>query len=77
MLCRCGTRAVQVIAQVLYSCCACGVLSGRVTQIKSHAWDNTTVVLVGNKSDLKNGRRVDREQGAMLAEELGRSGGGK
>jgi GTPase SAR1 family protein len=42
-----------------------------VTQIKSHAWDNTTVVLVGNKTDLKQCRRVDTEQGAVLAEELG------
>ena len=48
----------------------------RTTQIKTHAWDNTSVILVGNKCDLKHQRLVDREQGKRLAEDLGTRVGG-
>ena len=44
---------------------------GRVTQIKTHAWDNTSVVLVGNKCDLEDMRTVEREDGSKLAETIG------
>ncbi len=43
----------------------------RVTQIKTHAWDNTSVVIVGNKTDLKTQRVVQKEDGQKLGETLG------
>ena len=43
----------------------------RITQIKTHAWDNTSVVIVANKCDLKQHRAVDKEDGKRLADDLG------
>ena len=43
----------------------------RVTQIKTHAWDNTSLVLVGNKIDLRERRVVQKEDGEKLGETLG------
>jgi Ras-related protein Rab-3C len=43
----------------------------RVTQIKTHSWDNTQVVLVANKSDMQEDRVVSKERGAQLAKQLG------
>ena len=52
--------------------CICFIcLVVRVTQIKTHAWDNTSVVLVGNKCDLEDMRMVEKEDGEKLAETLG------
>ena len=54
-----------------FVCVCLAVCFGRVTQIKTHAWDNTSVVLVGNKCDLEDLRMVEREDGSKLAESLG------
>ncbi len=43
----------------------------RVTQIKTHSWDNTQVVLVANKSDMQEDRVVTKERGVQLAKQLG------
>lgn len=50
---------------------ATAATNARITQIKTHAWDNTSVVIVGNKADLKQHRAVDKEDGKRLADELG------
>ena len=50
---------------------ATAATNARITQIKTHAWDNTSVVIVGNKADLKQHRAVDKEDGKRLADDLG------
>merc|ERR1711931_530461 len=40
-------------------------------QVKTCSWDNTQVVLVGNKCDMEEERVVTYEQGKKLAESLG------
>ncbi|KAK7501124.1 hypothetical protein BaRGS_00007609 [Batillaria attramentaria] len=41
------------------------------TQIKTHAWSNASVVLVGNKCDLEDSRVVSQAKGQDLASDLG------
>ncbi|XP_025111509.1 ras-related protein Rab-3 isoform X2 [Pomacea canaliculata] len=41
------------------------------TQIKTHAWSNASVLLVGNKCDLEESRVVSQTRGQELAESLG------
>ncbi|XP_013381633.1 ras-related protein Rab-3 isoform X2 [Lingula anatina] len=41
------------------------------TQIKTHAWPNTSVILVGNKCDLEDQRNVTTKHGQKLADQLG------
>ncbi|XP_061192550.1 ras-related protein Rab-3 isoform X2 [Saccostrea echinata] len=41
------------------------------TQIKTHAWSNCCVCLVGNKCDLEASREVSTQRGQDLASELG------
>ncbi|XP_057700443.1 ras-related protein Rab-3D-like [Corythoichthys intestinalis] len=41
------------------------------TQIKTYSWDNAQVVLVGNKLDLEEERKVPTEEAQRLATELG------
>ena len=43
----------------------------RCTQVKTHAWSNASVLLVGNKSDLEENRVVSQFRGQKLAEDLG------
>jgi GTPase SAR1 family protein len=38
-------------------------------EIKNNCKENIKVILVGNKTDLENKRKVSKEQGAKLAEE--------
>lgn len=52
-------------------CCIALYCFTRVTQIKAHAWDNTSLVLVGNKCDLEDLRTVEKCDGEQLAEHLG------
>ncbi len=52
-------------------CITCSYISQRVTQIKTYSWDNSQVVLVGNKSDLEAERQVSTERGRNLANQLG------
>jgi len=40
-------------------------------QVKTYSWDNTQVVLVGNKCDMEEERVVTYEQGKKLADSLG------
>ena len=40
-------------------------------QVKTYSWDNTQVVLVGNKCDMEEERVVTYEQGKNLADSLG------
>jgi len=40
-------------------------------QVKTYSWDNTQVVLVGNKCDMEEERVVTYEQGKKLADQLG------
>ncbi|XP_002162570.1 ras-related protein Rab-3C isoform X1 [Hydra vulgaris] len=40
-------------------------------QVKTYSWDNTQVVLVGNKCDMDEERAVTYEQGKKLSEQLG------
>ena len=39
--------------------------------MKTYSWDNTQVVLVGNKCDMEEERAVTYEQGRKLADQLG------
>ncbi|XP_065657550.1 ras-related protein Rab-3C isoform X2 [Hydra vulgaris] len=39
-------------------------------QVKTYSWDNTQVVLVGNKCDMNEERAVTYEQGKKLSEQL-------
>eukprot|EP00794_Sanderia_malayensis_P007890 gene7890-8743_t len=41
------------------------------SQIKTYSWDNSQVVLIGNKCDMEDERAVSFEQGNKLAEQLG------
>lgn len=41
------------------------------TQIKTYSWDNSQVVLVGNKCDMDDERVVSYERGRQLADQLG------
>ena len=40
-------------------------------QVKTYSWDNTQVVLVGNKCDIEEERAITYEQGKKLADQLG------
>lgn len=55
--------------------CFCTVLHrvvfSRVLQIKTHTWEKTPVMLVGNKCDAEADRVVQSEEGEKLATELG------
>ncbi|CAF3151567.1 unnamed protein product [Rotaria socialis] len=42
-----------------------------VLQIKSHSWEKSPVILVGNKCDMADERNVQSETGERLASELG------
>ena len=57
---------------MLFWCGCCTVISCRVTQTKTYAWPNASVVLCGNKIDLSDAREVHTETGKRLADELGR-----
>ncbi|XP_014870813.1 RAB3D, member RAS oncogene family, b [Poecilia latipinna] len=48
-----------------------GAVQDWATQIKTYSWDNTQVILVGNKCDLEDERVIATEDGQRLAEELG------
>ena len=39
--------------------------------MKTYSWDNTQVVLVGNKCDMEEERAITYEQGQKLADQLG------
>lgn len=41
------------------------------SQISTHSWENTQVILVGNKCDLEDERIVSYEQGRKMAEQMG------
>ncbi|XP_065070152.1 ras-related protein Rab-3-like [Rhopilema esculentum] len=41
------------------------------SQVKTYSWDNSQVVLVGNKCDMEEERAVSNDQGKKLAEQLG------
>lgn len=41
------------------------------SQVKTYSWDNTQVVLVGNKCDMEEERAVTFEQGKKVADQLG------
>ena len=43
----------------------------RASQVKTYSWDNTQVVLVGNKCDMEEERQVTYEQGKKIADQLG------
>lgn len=43
----------------------------RASQVKTYSWDNTQVVLVGNKCDMEEERAITFEQGKKLADQLG------
>ena len=43
----------------------------RASQVKTYSWDNTQVVLVGNKCDMEEERVVTYEQGKKMADQLG------
>ncbi|KAL8574011.1 Ras-related protein Rab-3 [Nucella lapillus] len=40
------------------------------TQVKTHAWSNASVLLVGNKCDLESGRVIEPSRGQELAQVL-------
>ncbi|CAF0854586.1 unnamed protein product [Rotaria sordida] len=42
-----------------------------VLQIKTHSWEKTPVILIGNKCDMANERVVHLEEGKKLADALG------
>jgi len=42
-----------------------------VLQIKTHSWEKTPVILIGNKCDMANERAVQSEEGKRLADLLG------
>lgn len=48
---------------------ACLVI--RCTQIKTHAWSNACVLLVGNKCDIEESRCVSTKSAEELAKDLG------
>ena len=50
----------------------CVMFFQRVLQIKTHSWDKTPVILIGNKCDMANERVVLSDEGKKLAEELGK-----
>ena len=43
----------------------------RASQVKTYSWDNTQVVLVGNKCDMEEERAITFEQGKKLGDQLG------
>jgi len=47
------------------------IFNFRASQVKTYSWDNTQVVLVGNKCDMEEERAVTFEQGRKLADQLG------
>lgn len=49
----------------------CVVFSSRVLQIKTHCWEKSPVMLIGNKCDMDDERVVQTDEGARLASELG------
>lgn len=59
----CGFFLLCGMIPLLYTC--------RCTQIKTHAWSNCCVCLVGNKCDMEASREVSTRQGQELASELG------
>jgi hypothetical protein len=44
----------------------------RVLQIKTHSWEKTPVILIGNKCDMANERVVYSQEGKKLADDLGK-----
>jgi len=44
----------------------------RVLQIKTHSWEKTPVILIGNKCDMTNERVVQTNEGKKLADDLGK-----
>ena len=63
---------MQFLFQSSYSLVYLLITICRCTQIKTHAWSNASVVLVGNKSDLDEGRVIDESKGHNLAMDLGK-----
>lgn len=55
---------VYVVLYVLYF--------SRVLQIKTHSWEKTPVILVGNKCDMANEKVVMTMEGKKLADDLGK-----
>ena len=49
----------------------CVVFFSRVLQIKTHSWEKTPVMLVGNKCDMADERVVQSADGERLSNELG------
>jgi len=58
---------VRVYLILLATLCLCI----RCTQIKTHAWSNSSVTLVGNKCDLEDARVILTKDGEELAQNLG------
>ena len=50
----------------------CVMFYSRVLQIKTHSWEKTPVMLIGNKCDMANERVVRMDEGKKLADELGK-----
>jgi Ras-related protein Rab-3C len=44
----------------------------RVLQIKTHSWEKTPVILIGNKCDMVNERVVQLQEGKKLADDIGK-----
>lgn len=63
----CFSRASRF---VLFAICC--VVYSRVLQIKTHSWEKTPVILIGNKCDMANERVVRTEEGKKLADVLGK-----
>ena len=53
-------------------CCVVSYVFQRVLQIKTHSWDKTPVILIGNKCDMVNERVVHMQEGKKLADDLGK-----
>lgn len=72
-----GNRTITTFVQhwqILIRCCCffpCMYVCFRSTQIKTYSWDNTQVILVGNKCDMEEERIVSVDNGKLLADQLG------
>lgn len=60
---------VRLVLHYVYGCTMCVWL--RLTNIQTHAWPNTSVVLCANKCDREDERQVPALVGSRLADKLG------